>query len=358
MGKDFLHRDFSLGGVNITQRALFAKHFSVMVKSGMTVTEALAVAESSSQGVLKNTLGQVAKAVDSGRSLAASLAEHPRVFSNLLIQSVYAGETSGTLSENLEKVAEQLEKEKELIAKIRGAMIYPIVVLVAAFFLAMGVSFFILPKIIPLFEGFHTTLPVTTRALIAFSHLMEQSGVAIFVGTIAFVTALFIVARQSFAKPLTHWLLLHMPIVKNISRSANLARMTRTLGTMIKSGISIDKALEITRDTVGNYYYKKSLEEAARRVAMGAKLSDSFEAHAQLYPLIVTRMVHVGEESGRFEETLLYLADFYEAEVDTATKALATAIEPILLLVIGVVVGGLALAIITPIYEITGNIRR
>lgn len=350
--------DLSIGRVSLTQKALFAKHLAVMLRSGLTVGEALHISAESTQGKLARVILTIQKSVEAGRSLSSSFADHPRIFSGLFVQATYAGETSGTLSENLENIAAELEKEKELVAKIKGAMVYPIIVLVATFFLAMGVAFFVLPKIIPLFEGLHVELPPTTRALIAVSHFIDAYGFQLFWGIIAGVIALALLIRQPFMKPITHWLFLHTPIVHSLVRGANLSRFCHTLGTLLKSGLNIDEALDITRDSLGNYYYKRALGSVSARIRKGSKLSDGLEDFSSLFPIIVTRMVKVGEESGRFEETLFYLANFYEADVDSATKALATAIEPMLLLFIGVLVGGLALSIITPIYEITGKIQR
>lgn len=356
--QNILQMDIGFGGVSLTQKALFAKHLAVMLRSGLTIIEALSIARDSAEGRLKRAIGGVLKSVGNGRSLSSSFGEYPNIFSGLFVHATYAGETSGTLSENLENIAEQFAKEKELISKIQGAMIYPIVVLVATFFLGLGMAFFVLPKIVPIFEGLRVTLPPTTRALIAFSHFMEKWGYLFFLGVVAGITLFVWVVRQKFAKPITHWFFLHTPVVKRVSRGANIARFCRTLGTLLKSGVNIDEALEITKESMSNFYYRKSLKSVSMRIGKGTKLSESLSRFPALYPIIVTRMIGVGEESGKFEETLFYLADFYETEVDTATKSLATAVEPALLLFIGLLVGGLALAIITPIYQITGNIGR
>jgi len=353
-----LNKDISFGRVGLAQKALLAKHLSVMLKSGLTITESLSIALDSSSGSLRKTLQGVLKSVESGQPLSSSFERYPKVFSGLFISATHAGESSGTLGENLEHLAEQLEKDKELVAKIKGAMLYPIVVLIAAFFLGLAMAFLVLPKITPLFEGLKMDLPVTTRGLIWFSHFVQDYGTALFAGIVGFVIFMIWLVKQKFIHPVTHWLFLKVPIIKKISINANLVRFSRTLGTLLKSGLNIDEALVITKDTVGNYYYKKALESASARIGKGTKLSDNLEQYPKLFPKMTTRMVRVGEESGRLEETLLYLAGFYEVEVDTATKFLATAIEPILLIFIGLTVGFLALSIITPIYNITGNIRR
>jgi len=356
--KSFLDFEISFGGAGLTQRALLAKHLAVMQKSGLSIVESLEIIIDSAQGKMKKVLREVLRSVSAGNTLSSSLERHPKIFGGIFVSSIYAGETSGTLDENLENLATQLEKEKELSAKIKGAMLYPIVVLVAAFFLGLAMSFFVLPKIIPLFEGLKTGLPLTTRWLIAFSHFIDSHGMGLFWGIVGFVIFMSWFLKQKFVFPATHWLFLHIPIVKKISRNSNLARFSRTLGMLLKSGLTIDEALLVTERSLGNYYFKNALREVSKRVNKGTKLSDNLRQYETLFPKMVSRMVLVGEESGNLEDTLMYLANFYEVEVDNSTKSLSTAIEPILLIFIGLVVAFLALSIITPIYNITGNIRR
>jgi type IV pilus assembly protein PilC len=350
--------NIQLGRVSLVDKALLAKHLSVMLKSGLSLSEALTIAASSARSKLRRILVGVGKSVESGNSLSQSFARYPKVFSGLFVNATKAGEVSGTLVENLENIATELEKEKEMSSKIIGAMVYPSVVLVAAFVLGMILSFVVLPKITPLFEGLRVDLPFTTRWLISFSHFIQGYGLIFFVGIIASITLLLWLIRQKFSRPVTHKLLLTVPIIKSVSRNANLARFTRTLGMLLKSGIRIDEALMITRDTTANYYYNRAIANVARNIRTGSRLSDNLAHNSDYFPILVTKMIEVGEQSGRFEETLFYLSDFYESKVDSATKALSTAIEPLLLIFIGLTVGFLALSIIAPIYDITGNINR
>jgi type II secretory pathway component PulF len=356
--QSLLEGEISIGGVSLAERAVFAKNLAVMLKSGLTITAALEIAYESAQGKLKKILQGVLKSVEAGRSLSSAFSVYPKVFSGLFINATKAGESSGTLEENLDNIAKQLEKEKELSSKIKGAMLYPIVVLIATFALGMVLSFVVLPKITPLFEGLKVELPITTRGLIWFSHVVQDNGIVLFLGIIAFIIFMSWLVRQKFAKPVTHKFLLYTPIIKRIVRNVNIARFCRTLGTLLKSGLNIDEALEITKDTVGNYYFQTALADVSKRIGKGTKLSENLKQYESLFPVMVTRMINVGEESGKLDETLLYLAHYYEIEVDTSTKSLSTAIEPILLIFIGLVVGFLALSIITPIYDITGNIKR
>jgi type IV pilus assembly protein PilC len=356
--KSLLQSEIAIGGVTLRQKALFAKHLSVMLSSGLTIVEALEISVDSASGKLKKVLSKILDSVNAGNSLSDAMSRHKRIFSGLFMSSVYAGEQSGTLEKNLEHVAAQLEKEQQLISKVRGAMVYPSVVLVAAFILGLAMSFFIFPKIIPLFEGLDVDLPATTRGLIWFSHFMDDYTKEILIGLIVAISGFIWLVKQRWMRPITHWISLHTPVVSRIVRNANLARFCLTLGTLLKSGINIDEALDITSKTMGNFYYGRSLKKTVTRVASGTPLAENLGMYRKLYPIMVTRMVKVGESSGKLEGTLLYLAGFYEIEVDTATKSLSTAIEPMMLIGIGLVVAFLALSIITPIYEITGNVSR
>jgi type II secretory pathway component PulF len=344
--------------VSLAEKALFAKHLAVMLHSGMSVMEALDISMDAAQGKLKKVIKGIRLSVQAGHSLSDSFGNYPKTFSELFINVTRAGEKSGTLVENLENIAEELKKEKELGAKIKGALLYPIIVLAATFALGMVLSFVVLPKITPLFEGLKIDLPVTTRALIWFSHIIQNYGFQLFWGIVAFVVFMAWLIRREFSKPITHWLMLRVPILQNLVRNANLARFSRTLGMLIKSGVRIDEALDITMATIGNYYFRAAVSNVAYRVDRGVRLAEGLEESSDLFPKIFTRMIHVGEESGKFEDTLFYLANLYEAEVDTSTKSLSTALEPVLLIFIGLVVGFLALSIITPIYDVTGNIKR
>lgn len=356
--KSLLEFEISLKGVSLTDKALFAKHLSVMLEAGLVISEALSIIADSVKGRFKKIIRGVLQSVEAGHSLSSSFARYPKEFSGIFVSATYAGEASGTLDENFRNIAAQLEKEKELSGKIKGALLYPAVVLSATFFLGMAMSFLVLPKITPLFRGLKMELPITTRALLWFSSFMESYGLIFVVGVVGFVFFMLWLVKQKFSRPIVDSIVLHLPFVKEISHKTNLARFCRNLGTLLRSGLNIDEALEVTKDTLGNFYYSRAIGKVSQSISKGTKLSDNLREFDNLFPTMVTRMIMVGEKSGKLEDTLFYLADFYEAEVDNATKSLSTAIEPLLLIVIGFVVGFLALSIITPIYNVTGNINR
>ncbi|NQV88129.1 MAG: type II secretion system F family protein [Parcubacteria group bacterium] len=355
--KSAFNIEINIGGFSLTEKVLFAKNMAVMIKSGLTISDALDITADSMSGKFKKIIKRIQESVESGNKFSDSLKEYPKIFPPLFISAVFAGETSGSLEENLEHASEQMRKEKELSGKIKGAMLYPIVVLIATFALGMAISFFVLPQITPLFEGLNVKLPVTTRGLIWFSHLVQNHGFILFGGAIIFLVGLVYITRQKFSYPTTHWLLLNSPVIKQLVRNANIARFCRTLGTLLKSGLTISEAVGITNSSLDNYYYKKAVSDVADRLGSGTPLSEHLKRHENLFPKLVTRMIHVGEQSGKLEDSLYYLASFYEEEVDNSAKTMATAIEPVLLIGIGLVVGFLALSIITPIYSITGNLK-
>ncbi len=268
-----LSQDIAIGKVTLTQKAVFAKHLAVMLAAGLLINEALEIAEDSSKGKLKSIIKRVRRSVEAGNSLADSFAAYPKVFGGLFIDVTRAGERSGNLSGNLENIAAQLEKEKNLISKIKSAMAYPTVILVAAFLLALGMSYYVLPQITPLFTGLNVELPLTTRVVIAFSTLVQEHGVRLILGILIGAFILVWAVRQKFSHPVTHWISLHMPIIRHITMSSNLARFSLTLGTLLKSGLTVDEALEITERTVPNFYYRHAIKKTARRIQKGTSVS-------------------------------------------------------------------------------------
>lgn len=355
--KNFLSKEFYFGRVDQTQKILFAKNLSVMLKSGLAITEALNITSDAASGQLRQVIREIFQSVASGSTVASALSRYPKIFSGFFVGAIYTGEFSGTLVENLELIASELEKEQALASKIKSAMIYPAVVLGAVFILGLALSFLVLPKIIPFFEGLKMKLPFSTRALIWFSHLVKEKGIYIFGSMMAFFVFVGWCLRQKFSRPITHWLLLNAPVLKGITRNANLSKFCRTLGMLLKSGVNIDQAMRITQQTIGNYYYSQALKQISQSIPHGKKLSEHLGRYENLFPVILVKMVMVGEESGKFEETLSYLANFYEIQVDYATKSFSVIIEPLLLMFLGAIVSFFALSILSPIYNITGGLR-
>lgn len=353
-----LNKDLSFGRVRLKDKVSLTKNLSLMLKSGVPLLEALEVLDATTTGAIRRPVNTMLRTVKSGQPLSEGLRRFPKAFSGYFVGAVFAGETSGTLSENLDTLAGELYKEKELTAKIRNSLFYPLLVFFAAIGLGILITVFILPKVVPMFMGLRMKLPLPTRMLIGLANLIKDHGQLILLLSLGLIVLIVWLWRLPKLKPLTHGLLLSAPLFKRLTVNLNLARICRVMGTMLKSGLPIVEALNIAQETAGNWHFKEALKNIKRGVDKGERLSDCLKRHRHLFPEMAIRMIAIGEQSGRLEETFFYLADDYEAEVDAAAKNLATAVEPALLLFIGLTVGFLAIAIITPIYNITGNISR
>ena len=356
-GANFINL-LGIGWVPNVVKVTFAKHMSLMIKAGLPVDEAVRVLAEQAQGRFRKALMGVLAAVEGGRQLSEGFAQYPKIFSELFIATIRAGESSGTLEQSLDDLAVQLSKSYDLQRKIRGAMIYPILVLVAASGIGMGLSLFVLPRIIGLFESITVELPLATRIMIGFSRFMVAYGVPFTIGMIFGIIGLIQFMGWKPIRPFSHGLLLKLPVFGSLARNFNLAMFARTMATLLKSGITIGDAFEITSNTLRNARYKSALLRVKQGTETGVPASTILEEFPKLFPSITTRMLAVGERSGKLEETFQYLAEFYEDEVDVTTKNLSTVLEPILLIIIGLTVAYIAIAIITPIYNFIGNIER
>lgn len=347
-----------LNRVPFSEKVLFTKNLALMIKAGLPLRESVTtIQEQSKSKTFKKILDDVTKSIDNGQSLAASLSRHPGTFDSLYVNMIRVGEESGTLEENLEHLTTQLEKSYELRSKVKAAMIYPSFILIAVIALSAGLILFVLPQIIPVFRTFDIKLPLATRVLIGFVDMTQNYGLFILIGIVALVVVLFSISRIRIVKLLIHKITLKLPIVGSISRNVNLSHFSRTLGVLLKSGLPVVSALEITQTTLGNLVYQEELKGATVQIQKGKPISDYLKEKEAVFPLMVSRMIGVGEKTGNLEETLIYLGNFYEIEVDRSTKTLSTVLEPILLLIIGAAVGFIALAIISPIYEITRGLH-
>ncbi len=355
--KSIFSSDVSFGRVKPAQKAIFAKHMAVMLRSGLTVEEALDIAQDAARGKMKSVLTKVYKSIQAGNTLSDSFGQYPKTFSKLFVNVTYAGEQSGTLPENMDNLALQMKKQYELVSKVKGSLTYPIFVVSAAILLALSMTYFVLPQITPLFAGLTLELPLTTRMLIWFSEIVNKTGIFFFLTPVVGTVLLVWVMRRKIMRPISHWIILHVPILSRIIKNANLAQFSLTLGTMLRSGLHIDEALDISFQTTNNFYYRRSLKRTCKRIKLGSSVSENLSRYKSLYPKLLVSMVQVGEESGQLDEALIYLAEFFDGEVDESTKSLTTAIEPILLIGIGLIVAVLALGIITPIYELTSGIQ-
>jgi len=355
--KGLLDKMKGVGTVSIKELLFFTKNLSVMLKAGTTLIEGLTVLKEEAKGKLRFILEKMVEHVEQGFPFSEALEKNKSVFSEIFVSIVKVGEESGTLENNLNYIADQLDKSYQLRKKIIGAMIYPAIVIIGALVLGIGIVMFVLPKISGLFKGFDIELPFTTRVLIGISDFFQLYGIwapIIILGSVLFV---YILLRRKFMHGITHWLILELPIVRNISIHANLASFCRTMSILLQSGVTIDEGINICSRTVSNHYYKSFLLATHEKIKAGDTLAASLALKKRLFSGTDIQIIRVGEDSGTLSDSLAYCAEIHEREVDSITKNLSNILEPVLLIGVGLMVGFLALSIITPIYSITGEMR-
>jgi type II secretory pathway component PulF len=355
--KKKLFKDLSFGRVSLKDKSLFSRNLSIMLKAGLSLNESLDILSGQTKGNFKKIILEISALIYSGSTFSAGLSAYPKVFSNFYIYTIKAGETSGNLESNLLRLAEQLDKEMEFKRKIREAMFYPCIVLVLSLIIGLVMSFVVLPKITPLFTGLKVDLPASTKMLIWFSSFIKNYGIIFILSLVGFFTLIIWALKLKVLKPYKDYVILHFPLLAALSRNKNMSMFCQTLGSLLANGLNIDEALAITEDTLDNYYYKRVVAKLRIKVSQGTRISDSLALDKQYFSEMLIGLIRVGEKSGNLEDELMNLSQIYEKEIDGAVKLMSSALEPALLIVIGLVVGTLAMSIITPIYKITGSIR-
>ncbi|MBI4119668.1 MAG: type II secretion system F family protein [Parcubacteria group bacterium] len=344
--------------VPLSEKILFAKHLSIMVKTGMTLFDSLTLIKKQMRSKsFAYILERVISDVENGQFLSQSLMQFESLFGELFINIIKIGEGSGMLAENLVYLASELRKKQLLRQKIKSASIYPFVILAATIGVTGILVFFVMPRITPIFSSLRIELPWTTKSLIAVSNFLFEYGLWLLAAVFALTALWFLLIRLPKFRFLAHRLLLILPFFGQVSKMANVAEFTRTFGLLLKSGTKIVEALIITASSMQNLVYRRALQEASLAAQRGESLHSQLGRREDIFFPIATRMIEVGDATGTLESNLFYLADFYENEVDEITKNLSSVLEPVLLLLMGVIVGFVAVSIITPIYEITQTLH-
>lgn len=343
--------------VKMVEKVNFTKHLATMLKAGIPIDEGIStLAEQANNPYFKKVLTETLESIKNGQTLSESLAKHKNAFSHFYISLIQISEESGTLEENMDFLADQLNKTYTLERKIKGAMLYPALIITASVVLGGFISLFILPQLVDFFDAFEVELPLTTQILLAVATFMESYGIFVFGGLILGFIGLVSLLRIHSIKRVWHKILLKLPIVGRIVSLNQLTKLSRNLGVLLKSGIPISKALDVTANTLSNLKFKETVRAIESSIQQGITMNDTLaKGNFPEIPAIFITMIKVGEKSGTLEESLLYLGDFYEEEIDSFSENLTTIIEPVLLLGIGLVVGFIALAIVTPIYELTSS---
>jgi len=343
--------------VTLEDKMLFVRHLAVMVDAGITLPRSLGILQNQARTTrLKNIIKDIADNVQRGKSLSESMESHNKVFGHLFINIVRSGEKSGSLNDTLNLLAKHLEKEHSLMAKIRGAMMYPAMVLFAMVVVGITMMIVVVPKLANMFMELGVTLPLSTTMLINISLWLKNNFVVAIILLIIMAIVLRCFLSRNFGKKIYHLIILKIPKVNIMVKKINSARFARITSSLIQAGIPLSEALRSTAKTLPNIYYKMSLEKTADEIQKGKNFHDALQEFDHLYPLLVTQMAEIGEETGTSGSILSKLADFYEEDIDNFTKNLSSIIEPALMVVIACAVGFLAFAMIQPMYSLMGAI--
>lgn len=347
----------AFGKVPLSEVVIFARQLATMIGAGIPVLQALEIVSEQTDHVkFKFILTDVARRVASGQTIFKSMVQHQKVFTEFFVHIIKAGEESGNLDEILDRVAIYLEKTDQIIRKVKSAMIYPIVVMS----MAVAITILMLVKVIPVFvemyQGFDIELPAPTQFLINASDFMRNNLLMMMIGAVVFSFLFKKYASTEKGNLAVDRLKLRLPVFGVVLRKVAVSKFTRTLGTLLKSGVPILRAMDIVAKTSGNKVIEKAIDESAKSIREGRKISEPLD-EAKVFPPMVIRMIAVGEESGEIEMMLEKISDFYDDQVDAAVSGLTSMIEPLVIAFLGIVIGGIVISMFMPMFQMVNAIN-
>jgi type IV pilus assembly protein PilC len=344
-------------GIKTKDIVIFTRQFATMINAGLPLVQSLDIlAKQTENKYLAEVIGKVLHDVESGNTLADSMRNHPKVFTDLFVNMVAAGEAGGILDVILLRLATFLEKADALKRKIKGAMIYPGVILGVAVSAVAILLIFVIPTFQTMFESAGVPLPMPTQIVIGMSAFLQDYWWAVLLGIAATVVMIRTAYKTDSGQLSIDRFMLRLPILGNLLRKGAVARFTRTLGTLVASGVSILDGLEITARTAGNRVIHDAVMRSRTSIAGGETIAEPLRQSA-VFPPMVIQMINVGEQTGGLDEMLTKIADFYDEEVDAAVEALLSAMEPIMIVVLGTVVGGMIVAMYLPIFDMNNAVQ-
>jgi type IV pilus assembly protein PilC len=349
---DFLQK------IKTTDLILFCRNMAGLMQAGVSLARAIEILEKQTTNKkMKDVLHSIFETIKSGGSLSDALSKHPKVFDSLFISMMRAGEESGNLVGTLKEVELHIKRSYDLKRKIKGAMTYPIVILGAMGIIGILMMKYVVPNLLKVFTDFKMDLPFTTKIVLWLANTIDNYFIFLVIGISIIIFLIFKLTKLPKVKKFLSIIVIKLPSIGIIAKQTLTARTARTLASLLKSGVSVTRSLEITRDVIGNFQYKAVMEKALQDIQKGTPMSKSFQAHPNLYPIMMGDMIEVGEESGKVGDMLQDVALFYEEEVDQKTKNLSTIVEPILMLIIGGAVGFFAVAMMTPMYSMMESVK-
>ena len=345
------------GGVKTRDVVIFTRQFATMINAGLPLVQSLSIlAQQTENKTLKDVTKAVVYDVEAGNTLADALAKHPKAFTGLYVNMVAAGEAGGILDTILLRLATFLEKNDALVRKVKGALVYPAVIITVAIVAVAVLLIFVIPTFSSMFASVNMELPLPTRVVIRASDILTRFWWAIILGAAALVLGFRAYYGTPDGRKNIDGLLLKAPVLGDLLRKSAVSRFTRTLGTLISSGVSILDGLEITAKTAGNRVVHDAVMQSRQSIAGGETIAGPLQASGVFPPMVIS-MISVGEQTGGLDEMLTKIADFYDAEVDVAVSALLSLMEPVMIVVLGVIVGGMVVAMYLPIFDMVNAIQ-
>ena len=341
------------GGVNLGDIANFTRQLATMINSGLPLTDSLIILEKQTdKEKFREIIRQIAEDIQGGDTFADALSKHSSIFSLAFINIVRAGESSGTLDQVLTNLANTLEKDREFQSKVKGAFVYPIIIIGAMILVSAIILIFVVPKLTELYTDLDISLPLPTKIMIFISIIASRFWwLMIILGVVGF-SALRRYRKTPQGGLLIDRLILRLPVMGRLNRDSSLTELTRTLGALVGAGVPILESLKIAGSVATNAVHRQAVSKATTLVEKGAQLSKAL-ATDEVFPPIIPQMVAVGEETGKMDDVLNKVSHFYELEVEHQVKNLTTALEPIIMIILGIMVALLVISIILPIYNIT-----
>lgn len=333
----------------------FTRQLSTMINAGLPITEALLILRSQSKGALQKIVAQILADIEAGESLSTSMGRHPRVFSKTYIALVKSGEVGGVMDTVLARLADNLEKQEEFSGKVKGALIYPVVIVVGMIVVSMIMMIFVIPRLLSLYSDFNATLPLPTKILIWISGFMVNFWWLLLIIVGAALYFINIYRNTKIGRRKTDAMIFNIPVFGELQRQIVLTELTRTLSLMVSAGVPILEALNITSEVVNNSIVSDALKESAGEVERGFPIAYAFGRRPEAFPFLLSQMVAVGEETGKMDEVLNKISHIFEVDSDEKVKGLTASIEPMVMVLLGVGVGFLVIAVILPIYNLTSQ---
>jgi type IV pilus assembly protein PilC len=343
------------GRITTSDIATFTRQFATMVNAGLPITEALLILRSQAKGSLGKVVSQILADVEGGESLSKAFVKHPHVFTPTYIALVKSGEVGGVLDSVLVKLADDLEKQQEFRGKVKGALIYPLIIVTGMIIVAFIMMIFVIPRLTSLYSEFNAELPLPTRILISISDLVIKFWPVTLALVVGLFYGLMAFKKTPEGKLKIDELMFKIPVFGELQKQIVLTELTSTLSLMVGAGVSILEGLNITSEVVGNAVIGNALRDVSHQVEKGFPVSFAFAKHPEAFPFILSQMVAVGEETGKMEEVLSKVSHVFAVESDQKVKTLTSAIEPIVMVILGLGVGFLVIAIILPIYNLTSQ---